>query len=484
MQEQIDNSIEPQTDNTQLSEKEEFKELAMQAFGAEMVDKYPELLANASNYDEYQKGLLSKVHAEKMLLAEKDIRNKALLEAEELRIEKLSHIPDIQQEIENRLVLRFNTSAPTPLELCDYVTKNTRNLNLNPYRGSVMLYVLDKIANQPMAIKPAIDSIHRRWESSVAATTYVQNYLHDTYKDSSMWEQKELELVELLPESLRNESSPLKYKQYRAVEMLLQQSRNEDEDLLYDRLFSNKDNNLNYCASYQEALEASEPVRMAEYKATEDTKRRESTATPLETSFRVIGEGIGTVVGLKYKLADNFNSAIDEGLGEYAETYRQNKEEVEKRKRELHNLRMREAEIEAHVLEANNLNAARTQASAGELRVDAYGRYVDQLGRPVPVDAFGRPIRQQVEVEDSSDFSPEIPKSLIVCGIAAFLALVVSAFFKDASIFAYIGLGLAFGSGLGLEHKGKSILPRSLFVAHPLITVVAGYIIFFISFSL
>ena len=495
----VPDKVEPTVDSIP---KEELREQAIPLFGSELVDKRKDCLEEANTHEEYQTLLLNAVKDDKRLKAEVDIRNKALAEAEELRLDAIKNQPNIVESIKNAVYKQFNTSAPTPVEICNYLASNKQLPDLTMYDNSSMFYVLDKLLNQPCVIKPAIEYVHRTWEGSVAATTYIESYLHDTYPNADSWDEKAEALVALLPTEIQQETSPKKYKQYRAIELLKQQTTQPDETELYKRIFENTDTNTNYCASFEEATEANEPIKMAEYTATQNCIEAESDSSPLEKSVRVLGAGYASVVGLKYKVADNFNSALEEGLGEYVDIYKQNKEEVQRRKEELNAKRLREQEIEAHVLNARQaqMNASAVQQPGQVVNsrpvLDAYGRPVDAYGRPLPVDAYGNPLQQGTPVNQriqrnqymqpnakygGMDYRPKLPVGLMVSVAAVFVALITLAFMKQSSIFVFIGLGVAAFSGLGIPSNGKTIVDKKIFGMPPMLSAVLGFALYFVA---
>lgn len=238
----------------------------------------------------------------------------------------LDTVRDLQnpaEYLDKRIQTVYNTTAVTAIELIDTVGTENPYLHLD-FFGEVYLSLICQISEN--WVRLMIERCLAKWIDNTVVSDYVDSYLHCEHPDYTPEQlvESRTELINLLPDSIREENSPDLYKEFKAVELLLQK-RNIDHS---ENMFQTSDDVIEYCASFEDYIEDDVPYVAANAQASEDfVQAREKKPLSERT-----GNLIGSVIKFKYNTAKSFEDAMRESLGEYADTYFDNRDLIKQKK--------------------------------------------------------------------------------------------------------------------------------------------------------
>lgn len=422
-------------------------------------------------------------------------------------IKQLSTMNDLPAYLKNQIYATYNTSCVDPMDLLE-LTKDNDNADLELYEQPIYSLILNIEEDW---VAELVDSIRYDWETSEEVNEYVNSYLRGLgVPDEDMDINKEA-LLTVLPDVLRDESSPVQYKYYRAVQLLCNDP-NKNKEVDYEKaILEETDRLLDYASTLSNKIEDGVPFSAAEAMATEEVVRNMPDDSPVKKSITAdsvaagVGGFCGKVVKLKYSVSQSFDEALHEGLGEYAEDWddtlskikdkqrekREHREIVKQERKEARDeAKQRQPELameEAKHVEVNHKQHTDADDLGGRAlkhRRDAsydnryYGqndyynqRNYNQYKRGYKQQNYG--YRQQVN--RGRDFAPAIPPAFLAIGFNVILALLCLLLFGSRyGTFSIIGLVIASFGFIKTKLNEDNAIPM----------IIIGYIIFIIALIL
>lgn len=228
----------------------------------------------------------------------------------ELEIKHLEN-KNVFELIDRRILQVYNTSSVTSLELVDECQKTFSEAQEEMYKECRFAVYMCMKSDW---VKNALMTIMDKWDASMDVKRYVTTYLKRINIPADNYNAGIRSLISYLPENIQNENSPMMYKAFRAVQISVSSGFNgtatfEDDvlnsDVYYNTLLDCRSKNI--------------PLLAAEQLATSVTAKKEGLVPNA-------GLLLGKVVALKYQLANTFEEAMNEGLGERADEFYENRE--------------------------------------------------------------------------------------------------------------------------------------------------------------
>lgn len=349
-----------------------------------------------------------------------------------LELEKLKDA-DVIDLINKSIYNNYNTTAVTALELVEECSKSFNEKSEELYKEcKYAVYLCMKSEWVKHALAICLD----RWDTSMDVKRYITAYLKTVNVEPDNYNAGMRQLVSYLPESIKNENSPMMYKAFRSVQLITAKTFKEPEDF---------DNQVRESETYYTVLcdcrEKNIPLLAAEQLATGITAKKHNL---VENA----GALIGHAVNLKYSIATTFDEALREGLGDRADEFYANREERkqarEQRKieRDLQKSNERANEVKKHV------------------------KVNDVPKRPQQQEQKKKPPQKKVQ---HKDFNPYVPTWLMftIGGVLISLLMLIWGKF----LFVIMLLSTSFASyGWFCKEQGKQVNGKS-----PVLLILGGY---------
>ena len=293
----------------------------------------------------------------------------------------------------NQLITRsYNTTAVTSLELVEECQKTFSGKREELYRECPYAVYLCMRSDW---VKVALASCLDKWDASMEVKRYVTTYLKKMNISPENYNASIQRLVTYLPESIRNENSPIMYKAFRAVQITtnkdFQGPVDFDDKVLQDE---------SYYTTVADCISRNMPLLAAEQFA---TAKAAKSLNLVESA----GLLIGRAVSMKYTFCTSMEAAIRDNLGDKADDFYTRREE---RKQHREQKKME-----------NELRRAEAQHEEISQRVKV------KADEPKPVMSK-KPVKKQVVHKDFNPYIPNWLMSVIGGLIISFLCLLLGKF--------------------------------------------------------
>lgn len=288
-----------------------------------LADGYPkELIDDALKYvtediDTYEK--FESISIEKAL---KEIENKKhqeeskerrLAKSAQIAMDKVLSIADPCAHLESLIFQKYNTTAVTTLDLIERAG-NAKELKLDLYYEPMYSLIIQIDSGW---VKSLVKECLEIWKTDKSVNEYVGQYM----KESGTTDTKKL--LELLPDVIMKEDSPVEYKLFRAVQLA---RRQEIGDEVVDLDYVSDDAFINYNDTLDDAFKGNTPFLMAEITATEQAIQ-DMSPDERKSLFENAGTLYGKVIKFRYDASRSFDDAMRSSLGEYYPTWRATKDD-------------------------------------------------------------------------------------------------------------------------------------------------------------
>lgn len=312
------------------------------------LDVATEAVESYADFEDVIDSVIRRMNDEK---AKEEQKARRLKESVNIELDKLRRMQKPAEHLTKLIYKYYNTTAVTALEML-YETEHDERLNLEVYEEPVYSLIM-QIKEQ--WIEDLINDCLAKWENNPVVDGYIEKYLNYLGTPEEQYEQAKMDLISFLPENIQNESSPVVYKQFKAVQLILQENSGENYDAS-EEVLRDEANMTEYMARFEGLTEEGVPFEAARAEATEATYNYYTEDDCDESKdfsdfVKTAGQFVGKAVNLKCTIAKTFEDAMYEGMGEYADTYRENREKIKERKAEI---RARKAEMR-HEREMANL---------------------------------------------------------------------------------------------------------------------------------
>lgn len=357
-----------------------------------------------------------------------------------LELDNLKSIKEPARHLEKVVYQVYNTTAVNGMELiCE--SEGNENLKLDIYEEPV--YSLIMQIKKPW-VADLVNKCLAKWQDNPVVDGYIMQYLDYLGTPTEQVEQSKADLIKFLPDSIQQEASPDAYKQFTAVQLIMKDQHRGKSDAT-EEVFADEDDLVEFAANFENYAEGEVPFNAAASAATEDCYKK-------STSWAgKVGSFVGKTVNLKYSLAHDFEDAMRQGMGDYADVYLQNRERIKAQKAEL---RAKKAEIK-HEQKMAELEAEKVM-SQERMQAEQEQRAERQQQRQ-----YERQQQQQHlyshrgYVQSRRDFSPKLPLPVMVGFGSLVVWLFIALFFGSvARIVCGVGL-VVFTFGFIRKHIGE-----------------------------
>lgn len=471
--EEYTESDEKSSQETPTVNIEEFRNKAISdGYGETAIEEALKLAdGSTKTYEDFEKLISKAVSNAKAEETEKAMKKVRLKESIELEVARLRKINDIAVYADSIIANEYNTSAVIAMNIAHRASDE--DLQLDLYETPMYSIILQIKKDWVAAI---VSDILADWETQDYPRQFVESYLAGLGVPEDKWEENKRDLLKILPDNIRNESSPDIYKQFRAVHIILQRKDPEEETDLADKIFSQAMQSVEYNATLEKAMEDGIPALAASAMATEAAIE----SMPEESRKKISVVGIagsagafcGKVINLRYKTAKTFDDMLRENVGEYQDVWDANREAVRQRKAEL---KQRKAELKQEEkiakMEAKAAEKViREQERQAANTYRAQEQFRERQSRQQPYQQYNQNNRRQQQYRQNNnvntDFNPNIPLPLVIAAVNMVIGLLTWAIFgKSTAIFCAIGLVIAFVGFLKREHQEQGAI----------LTIIGGY---------
>lgn len=355
-----------------------------------------------------------------------------------LELDNLKSIEDPVKHLESVIYKVYNTTAVNGTELiCE--SKGNENIKLGIYEHPV--YSLIMQIKRPW-VADLVNKCLAKWEDNPVVNRYIMQYIDYMGIPAEDVEQRKADLINLLPDSIKQEASPDAYKQYMAVHLLMQEHK-RDEPSANVELLSNEDDLVNFAANFENYAEDDVPFDAAISVASEDAYAQSASWADKVGSF------VGKTISLKYNLACNIEDALRQGLGDHADDYLQNRERIKAQRAEL-KAKKQEIKHEQRMAELETKKAMYQEQSKAEQQQSQY-----QQQMKCQQQLHQRQSQSSIYDHRSVNFAPQLPLPALV-GFGSFTLWLIIALFFGKTVRVVCGVGLVvFTFGFIRKHVGE-----------------------------
>lgn len=363
------------------------------------------------------------------------------------RFMRIKDMHDVPSYINTCIYSTYRTTAVTAIDVLSYACNDSR-LRLDLYQQPLWAVAMQIDED---VVRDAVDKCLYNWEMNGYADNFVNTFLLQKGVTSENLKSEREKLLLQLPVVLREERSPDVYKLYRAVEIMSQKESNSN-----DAVFKNSDYSSTYIAGMLNYEEENVPIKLATAMASDDVAVSKSSGG----LTGVVGAAMGTAVKLKYSLADSYDSAMRNSMGDYADRYDEDKQISKEKREQVRAMRLEEQHAYRETLrEEKRLDR---QSARDNERIRTLNEAQAAKGW---VDT---PVRQSSQTVSTFDgnMSPNIPTWLIALGANALLLLIIA---------LIVGWGRAVLPGAGLVIATVGFLKQKANEPNYMQTIIAGY---------
>lgn len=366
------------------------------------------------------------------------IRRENIRKSVAIELKKLED-KDVIDLINKSIYANYNTTAVTALELVDECSK-TFNEESEELYGECKYAVY--LCMKSDWVKRGLAACLDRWDTSMEVKRYITSYLKTVNVDPDNYNAGIRQLVDYLPEAIKNENSPTLYKSFRAVQIITSKAFTEPADF---------DTQVRESSTYYDVLldcrEKNMPLLAAEQLAT-------SIASKKGNLVENAGLLVGKAVTVKYKFASSIDEAIRESLGDKADDYYAQREQKKQAKEQQ--------QIERDLRKSNERAAdIKAQVRVSEPKPRKPEQHVQQRQQ--------RPKQSQKRVEHK-DFNPYVPTWLMFTIGGVLISLLMLIWGKFMFVIMLLSTSCA-SYGWYCQSHGKTVSGKS-----PVLCIVGGYV--------
>lgn len=401
---------------------DEFCERALgEGFTKDIVDKAREIGSKCKSYEEFADVINEALNQMDDAERRAEQRKRDIQRSIQRSITQLKG-QDVLNLIDRRIEQVYKTTSITSLELTEECAK-TFTQEMSSIYGKV--YYAVYLCFESAWVKQAFEVCIDRWDTSMDVKNYIAAYLKSKGATDDNINSNIRKLPEYLPETYKNETSPLQYMAYKSVQLITQKGTDNDIDnspiLQSPKYYKTLEH------FYKKGVPLKAACTMATYAACRDLK--------IKASY-------GYTVMLQYANSVSFSEAYSKATAPLADLL------VEP--------------VEAEVT-----------AKEEKLERDIKAQQVEKQKVHVTVNEQKQP-RPQVKTNKKQvkkvDIAPYIPKWFAATFIHIVICLVLFIFTKFFAILSGIALGAA-SVGWYSQENGVSVGGKS-----PYLYMVLGYV--------
>lgn len=324
---EVEDAVENASDAVLLTR---FKERALKEdFPEDLVNRAADkATADTDTYAKFEQ-LLDSVLDEDTEKEEQDrARDLRLHRAIRSDLQRLRNDPDPVNTLRVAIYNNYNTDAVSPAELCEEL-KDSPELRLNVYEKPIFSIILQ--IKKPF-VEEGINRCLAKWENNEVVDGVINSYLDCLGVPDEEREANRKDLIDVLPDNIKNQTAPDRWKEFKAVEYITHKNLGDEADAT-EEVFDDPEAFVEYGAAFENYVEDGVPYDAAARQATEDYYHSKPEEEQMNI-FGKLGSFYGKAVKLKYDAADSFDSVVRDSLGDRADDYYAAKEERDARKAE------------------------------------------------------------------------------------------------------------------------------------------------------